>query len=51
MDAKTAKTKIVKIDDEYVVKTWDANGIRTPNSDYFTTDRADAIATAEKMVR
>lgn len=34
---------------EYVVKAYDSNGKRMPDHDYYTNDKADAIATAALM--
>lgn len=46
-----ARTTISKQDGEYVVKAYDANGKRMPDADYFTNDKADALATAALMVK
>ena len=44
------KTKIVKIDDEYVVRAYNGTK-RVPDADYFTDDRDDAAGTAKAMVK
>lgn len=36
---------------EYVVRAYDQHGKRFAEADYFTNDKADAEATAAKMVR
>lgn len=48
--SRIARTTIRKKDGEYQVLAYDAQGKRMPNADYFTSDKADATATAEAMV-
>lgn len=44
------KTKIVKDEDEYIVKCW-VNGVRYSNMDYFTDDKEEAEDTEVCMHR
>lgn len=46
---KIIRTVIVRKDGEYIVKAYTAKG-RYPDADYYTNDKADAVATADAMV-
>lgn len=48
--ATIATVKVVRKSGEYTCKAYDANGQRLPDADYYTSDKADADATALAMV-
>ena len=45
-----ARTRIKKVDDEYVVFAYDQGNNRYPEADYFAADLEDARDTAQAMV-
>lgn len=49
MSKVIARTKVKKIDGEYVVQAFDENGKRMQEADYYTSDREDANQTAARM--
>ena len=44
-----ASTKIIKRNGEWIVLAFDEEGKHFPEADYFASDKADAVETANRM--